>query len=241
MYYKKVGSSKKFIVFLHGWGSSGNVFSFLNEMFEDDYSLLYLDFTGFGMSSQPSHPMTISDYVLELKAVLDEFDIESLNIVAHSFGGRVAIKFLFYFQQNYKNVRLCLIDSAGILPRRGLRYKYKVWKYKRLKVKALVNPKIRERLCSFGSDDYRELNDVMKQTFVNVVNEDLAKYAKFISCKTLIVWGSKDKDTKPYMAKKLKKCIKYSTLVFLKDVGHFSFVEKKEEFAFVLDRFLKSL
>ena len=105
----------------------------------------------------------------------------------------------------------------------------------------MTHPELKERLKRFGSEDYRVLNDVMKQTFVNVVNEDLTNYAKFISCKTLIGWGDKDKDTKPYMGRKFKKYIMGSRLIFLKNVGHFAFVEKKEEFAYVLDRFLKSL
>lgn len=241
MFYKRFGTSKKFIIFLHGWGSEGNVFSFLKELFEDEYSLIFLDFAGFGKSDAPNQPMTINDYVSEIKCLLEKFEIESLNIVAHSFGGRVAIKFLFYYQHQFNNVSLCLIDSAGINPRRGLRYKYNVWRYKRLKKKTLTHPELKERLKRFGSEDYRALNDVMKQTFVNVVNEDLTNYAKFISCKTLIVWGDKDKDTKPYMGRKFKKYIMGSRLIFLKNAGHFAFVEKKEEFAYVLDRFLKSL
>ena len=241
MFYKRFGISKKFLVFLHGWGSDGNAFSFLREMFEDEYSLIFLDFAGFGKSVEPNQPMTINDYVGELKYLLDQFEIESLNIVAHSFGGRVAIKFLFYYQYQFKDVSLCLIDSAGIKPRRGLIYRFKVWRYKRLKRKCVLHPKLKERLNKFGSQDYKALDGIMKQTFINVVNEDLTKYAKFIKCKTLIVWGDRDKETKPYMARKFKKYIKNSKLVIFKRAGHFSFVEKKEEFAYVLDRFFKSL
>lgn len=241
MFYRKFGDSKKFIVFLHGWGSSGGVFAFLKDSLIDDFTLLFLDFPGFGKSEASQTPMTVSDYVKKLKELLDKFEIESLNIVAHSFGGRVAIKFLFYFQHNYKSVSLCLVDSAGIRPRRGLKYRLNIWRYKKLKAKVKRKPELKEKLKDFGSEDYKALGDNMKQTFINVVNEDLTNYAKYIECNTLIVWGSKDRDTKPYMARKLNKLIKRSKLIFLKNAGHFSFVEKKEEFAYVLDRFLKNL
>lgn len=241
MYFLKFGKQKKFIVFLHGWGSDLNSFLWLKDYFLDDYSMIFLDFDGFGKTGEPKRSMNLSDYVQKLKSLLDGFGIEELILVAHSFGGRVAIKYLFNYQYDYKKTSLCLIDSAGIVPRRNLRYKFRVWRYKKLKNKKDKSSKEIEKLSKFGSDDYKALSSTMKQTFVNVVNEDLSKYAKFLKCRTIIVWGTKDKDTKPYMAKKLHRLIQNSKLIFLKDVGHFSFIEKKQEFIIILDSFLKNL
>lgn len=241
MNFLKFGSSKKYIVFLHGWASDLNSFLWLKDYFVDDYSLIFLDFDGFGKTPEPKEPLSVSDYVLKLKALLDEFCVDELVLVAHSFGGRVAIKFLFYFQSQFKKVSLCLVDAAGIKPRRNLIYHLKVSKYKRLKNKQNKTQKDFEKLRKFGSDDYKVLSDVMKQTFVNVVNEDLSRCTKFLKCKTLIVWGTNDKETKPFMARKLNKLINGSKLIFLKDAGHFSFIEKKQEFIIILDSFLKNL
>lgn len=241
MNYLKFGTSKNYIVFLHGWGSDLNAFLWLKEMFIDEYSLIFLDFPGFGKTEEPFKAMTVSDYSFELKKLLDGFEIENLTFVAHSFGGRVAIKFLFFYQNCYKSTSLCLVDSAGILPRRSLAYKLKVAKFKRLKKKVKTNPNLEAKLLKYGSEDYKKLSDVMKQTFVFVVNEDLGEYAKFIKSKTIIVWGSEDKETKPFMARKLHKLISGSKLVFLNGAGHFSFIEKKEEFVIILDSFLKNL
>lgn len=241
MNYLKFGKSKRFIVFLHGWGADLNSFLWLKDFFLDDYSLIFLDFDGFGKSPEPKCKMTVSDYVQNLKEILDKFEIEHLIFVAHSFGGRVAIKYLFLYQNLYNKSSLCLVDSAGILPKRNLKYYFKIKRYKVLKKRSETNPKFKEKLKEFGSSDYKKLSPVMKETFVGVVNEDLSKYAKFITCKTLIIWGNKDRETKPYMAKKLHKLIKNSKLIFLKNTGHFSFLEKKEEFVIILDSFLKNL
>lgn len=81
----------------------------------------------------------------------------------------------------------------------------------------------------------------MRQTFISIVNEDLTKHARFLRCKTLIVWGNKDRDTKLYMARKFNRLIKDSKLVILKDAGHFCFLEKREDFVIILDSFLKNL
>ena len=241
MHFLKFGESKKYIVFLHGWGADLNSFLWLKTYFEDEYSLLFLDFDGFGESPEPQESMCVSDYVQSLKSLLDGFCIDELVFVAHSFGGRVAIKFLFNYQNFYEKVSLCLIDSAGILPKRGLIYKVKVARFKRLKSKLTKTERDINKLEKFGSSDYRVLSPVMKHTFVKVVNEDLTNFAKFLKCKTVIVWGEKDKETKPYMARKLNRLIKDSSLIFLKNSGHFSFLENKRDFVIILDSFLKNL
>ena len=241
MFYQKIGSSDKLIVFLHGWGSDHKAFLWLKEMLEDEYSLIFLDFEGFGLSDKMNQVMNLNDYVFQLRKLLNEFSVSELIFVAHSFGGRVAIKFLFYFQNEFSNVKLCLIDSAGLLPRRGLKYKWKVARFKSLKKKAEKDTRLKYKLGLYGSSDYKVLDSIMKKTFINIVNEDLSYYAKFIRSKTLIVWGKMDKDTKPWMARKLHHLIKNSKLVFIENAGHFCFVEKKEEFVIILDSFLKSL
>lgn len=235
MKYLKFGDSKNYIVFLHGWGADKNSFLWLKNYFLN-YSLVFVDFAGFGETPEPKKPMSVFDYVSELKELLDSFEIDSLTLVGHSFGGRVAIKFSFLFQNEYDKFKICLVDAAGLKSRRGLRYYYKVYKYKLTK-KYFPNSK---KLKLSGSKDYVSLSPVMKQTFIRVVNEDLSSYAKFINAKTLIVWGRDDTETKMYMAKKLNKLIRNSKLEIIDKAGHFSFLDEPDEFVILLDTFLKN-
>ena len=241
MKYLSFGSSSKLLVFLHGWGADKSSFLWIKDFFVDRWRVVFLDLDGFGESPEPDSPLYVRDYVFKLKKIIDKFQPKELVLVGHSFGGRVAIKFSFLFQNLYEKFSLVLVDSAGISPKRHLLYRYKVWRYKRLKIKAKTNDRLKDKLKNFGSSDYKKLSPVMKQTFVNVVNEDLSNDAKFIKCKTIIVWGEKDKETKLYMARKLNGLIAGSKLVILKDAGHFSFLEKKEDFAIILDTFLKNI
>lgn len=234
MKFLKFGNSSKFIVFLHGWGADKNSFLWLKNSYAD-YSLIFVDFAGFGESEEPTKPYDGYNYVCDLKEILDKFFIESLTLVGHSFGGRVALKFSFLFQNEYTDFKLCLVDSAGLKPKRGLKYYYKVTKYKLFK-KFFPNSK---KLSNFGSSDYKKLSKIMKQTFINVVNEDLSCYAKFINCKTIIFWGECDKETPIYMAKRLNKLIKNSKLKIVKNAGHFSFIDEPIEFVASLNEFLK--
>lgn len=239
MNFIKFGNSKKFLVFLHGWGADLKSFLFAKDYF-DEYSKLFVDFAGFGESQEPRKAYFVSDYVKELKDVLSKFDIEELVLIGHSFGGRVAIKFAFFHQCDYEKFKLCLVDSAGIKPRLSILKKWKIFRYKCLKQKAKNNEKIRIKLSKYGSSDYKKLSKIMQQTFVNVVNEDLSLYASKIVCKTLIVWGNKDKETKLWMAKKLNKLIIDSRLRIIKNAGHFSFLYDIQEFLIILDTFVKN-
>lgn len=235
----KFGNSKKFIVFLHGWGADKNSFLWLKDYF-DGYSLVFVDFYGFGESSEPAKPYYLSDYVAGVYELISKFEVDELILVGHSFGGRVAIKFAFLHQFEYKVFKLCLVDSAGMKPRRGIKYHINVFRYKHLKQKAKLNSSLKTKLDKFGSSDYKKLSLVMKQTFVNIVNENLEYNAKIIVNPTLIVWGEKDRETKLFMARRLNKLIKNSKLEIIKDAGHFSFLDERQEFLILLDTFMKN-
>lgn len=239
MKYLKVGSSKKFIVFLHGWGASKESFLFTKNYFYD-YSKLYVDFAGFGESSEPCKVFCLNDYVEELKECLGNFEIEELVIVGHSFGGRVAIKFALFYQNDYQKFKILLVDSAGIKPRFSIVKYLKIKRYKALKRRAIRNDVLKKKLDDFGSEDYKKLSPVMKQTFVKIVNEDLNECSKKIKCSAMIVWGRNDKETKLFMARKLHKNISGSRLEIIENSGHFCFLDKPNEFLIILDTFIKN-
>ena len=73
MKYLKFGNSKNFIVFLHGWGADKNSFLWTKDYF-GDYSLVYVDFPGFGESDEPDEIWSVFDYSIELKKMLDSME-----------------------------------------------------------------------------------------------------------------------------------------------------------------------
>lgn len=239
MFYLKFGLSKQVVVYLHGWGADKNSFLWVKPYFEK-FTNVFVDFPGFGDSKEPDKNWNVESYAKELKTLIDEIDVEELVLVGHSFGGRVVIKFAKLYQKEYSKLKICLVDSAGLKPKRGLSYYFKVWRYKILKSKSIRNPELKNKLCKFGSEDYKLLSPTMKQVFVNVVNENLMFDAKQIYVPTILIWGENDNDTKLCMAKKLNKLIKNSKLYVLKDAGHFSFLDKPQEFLIILDRFLQN-
>lgn len=236
IYYETAGvSGGTPIIFLHGWGGSVASFKGVYNNLSKDYYVINLDFYGFGNSDVPSRALSVSDYADSVRELIGYLGIDRTHIVAHSFGGRVAIK----LAAEYPDIidKIILVDSAGIKPRRGLKVYLRILRYKLLRALSKVFGKI--DLTKYGSADYRALPEAMKGTFVRVVNEDLTPLLKKITASVLIVWGEDDKDTPLYMAKKLHARIANSGLVVLKGAGHYSYIDKYAQFLAVADRFLR--
>lgn len=227
--YITLGEGTEYVVFLHGWSGSIESFLYVAKNLNLNKKFLLIDFPPFGKSDEPSSVWGVEDYALALKAVVDAEKIENFDIISHSFGGRVAIYFSSVYTERVNS--LVLVDSAGLKPRRGIRYHFKVLSYKILK-------KLGFKFARAGSEDYQKLSPHMKKVFVKVINEDLSPNCRQILAKTLIVFGDKDKDTPLYMAKKLKKLIPNSELIILKDAGHFSYLDNFYEFKTIIENFI---
>ena len=80
----------------------------------------------------------------------------------------------------------------------------------------------------------------MQKSFIKIVNEHLDYTLPKIKNQTLIVFGSEDKETPLYMAKKLHKNIKNSKLVIIKGAGHFCFIDNPNKFNLEVREFLLS-
>lgn len=211
-----MGNSGEDIVFLHGWGGSTDSFLGLARQLSNYYTVTVVDFYGFGKTPHPDYPLYLDDYVKSIVDIINHYKMTSVSLVGHSFGGRVALKFASKY--GYMLERLVLIDSAGIKPRRGIKYYYRVYKHKLLKRLNIAH--------KAGSDDYRKLAPLMQKTFINIVNENLYPILPKITLPTLLIWGNKDKDTPIYMARKLNKKLTGSGIIVLKNAGHYSYLEQ---------------
>lgn len=231
-------NKNKTVLFLHGWGGSTNSFLYVQKQLSTNYNTINVDFLGFGKSSQPDVAYDTFLYALSIYELLVKLNVNQVSIVAHSFGGRVAILLASVF--NIKVENLILISSAGIKPKRRFMYHVKVKAYKFFKFlvkKKLLKPDI---LKFFGSKDYKQLNVIMKQTFINVVNQDLKVFLPYIKSNTLIVWGSKDKVTPLHFAKVFHKNILHSRLLVYKKASHFCYLENLLEFCCTVKLFLEN-
>lgn len=213
-YYLHGRKNEKPTLLLHGWGSSSEVFNGLVESFPEKF-FVAVDFPPFGKSSTEPCLWTIFSYASMVMSLCEHLGIHEVDILGHSFGGRIAI---LLSSIGCLNVHSCiLVDSAGMKSKFSLKSHIKVLKYKTLKF-------FRKNVEGYGSVDYQALSPCMKGVFVNIVNTFLEPYLPKISAQTLIVWGKDDQETPLYMAKRLKRKIKNSRLTILNG-GHFVFLD----------------
>ncbi len=251
------------VVFLHGWRSEGRVWGQVIERFfvppdggtQNDNNLhncYALDLPGFGKSEVPKKAFTVGDYA----EVAEEFIEKVVStppsipppqgegrergntiLVGHSFGGRVAIKLVVTRPDLVQ--KLVLVDSAGI------RVEPPAKMLKNIIAKILkplfsfgfMQP-FRARLYRLiGAEDYIATPE-LKQTFLNVIAEDLTADLSKINIPTLIIWGEQDKEVPVERGRKMHSLIPNSKFLILHDAGHFCFVDKTEEFGDAVKRFI---
>ena len=223
--FTKENDQQEVILFLHGWGCNKEIFAPITKLMYHSTNIR-LDLWGFGESQAPMHDWDAIDYARQLKLFLDKCGIETCHLVAHSFGGRVAIAFAYMYPKTVK--KMVLFASAG-LKRFSLSRSIKQAVHKIAKV---FNP---TRVA--GSLDFLATPDHLKGIFIKLVNQDLSKCAKCIKAPTLLVYGKKDTATPVWMGKRFSRLIKGSKLKITCG-NHFEFAQKPQNTADVIEDFI---
>ena len=221
----------KTIVFLHGWGLSGESFNRIISKLGDDVSILKIDLFGFGKSGLPQKYFDTYEYAYHIFLLIKKLNINQVVLVGHSFGGRLAILLSSVFDIKIEKLFLCA--SAGLV-RFDLINWFKIKKFKL--AKWCVKKKIfkEKYLDRFGSRDYKNAGLELRQVMSNVVNQDLSKWVMKINCETTMVWDKNDKETGYWICKKLKRFISTSNVIIYKTGGHFAIFYNVNKFAKLL-------
>jgi pimeloyl-ACP methyl ester carboxylesterase len=229
------------IVVLHGWGAHIEAVAPILTALEGAPDLIALDLPGFGESEPPQQAWDVDSYARFMVHFLDELAVERAHLVGHSHGGRVSIALAADEPQRVG--RLLLVDSAGIPPKRGLRYRRRVAVAKLGRAVAAVGGapgrRLQERMrARVASRDYLEASEAMRGTFRAVISADLSDRLARIAAPTLLVWGEEDDDTPLWMAKRMEALIPDAGLVVLDGAGHYSYADSPGQFRAVARRFL---
>jgi len=229
------------MLFLHGWRSNkevwGTVSKLMSQSVSKSVNIYSLDLPGFGGSQNPKAPMTVGDYAEIVVEFIKKLDLKNTIIIGHSFGGRVGIKLAATHPEIINT--LILVDSAGFAMDPNKRI---VVNTAAKIAKPFFRPKFMQGLRKaiykhIGAEDYLATPE-LQQTFVNITSEDLSVDMATIKCPTLIITGQDDNDTPVEFGDLMHSIIPNSKFVIIKDAGHFSFLDKPEEFINNLLKFI---
>lgn len=236
-YIQEGKKNGKEIIFLHGWGQNIAMMKPLSNLLLEDYHITIIDFPGFGESEEPKKEFTIYDYEEILSELINKLKIKNPSLFGHSFGGRVAI---IYAAKN-KVHKLMLTGSAGIKPELGTltKIKYNFYKTAKLIFKipglSTLEDKVKSKM---GSRDYKSISPNMRQTFVNVINEDLQYLFPKIKVPTLLFWGSNDQETPITDGEIMEAKMPDAALIKFEGGSHYTYLEEKNRINDIIRNFL---
>ena len=217
------------MLFLHGYLSSKEAFSAQIAYFSRFFRVTAIDFLGFGQSPNLEEAFSVSDYAKWTEERLEELQVRSPHVIAHSFGCRIAVKMASENPCAFD--KILLTGPAGVILKRGLGYHIKVKTYRFVKK---LSPAFAEK--RFGSAEYRSLSPIMKESYKKIVNEDLRFCAKRIENQVLLVEGERDTTTPLKEAQAYLQCFRHGRLKTMQG-GHFAFAEHPVPFNLIAEEF----
>lgn len=230
------------VILLHGWGCNCSTVRSIANCLSDRLLLYSIDLPGHGQSSEPHDVWGTFDFANLVKKFIISLQLKKPSVIGHSFGGRTAIALASNSELN----KIVLVDSAGIKPKRSLKYFYKIYSYKALKKVILIlkgkqkgKNLIEKLLKKKASADYISSSPMMRAVMSKCVNEDLKKYMPKVASPTLLIWGENDTATPLGDAKTMEKLIPDAGLVSFPDCGHYSFLDNPGSFKTVIREFFK--
>ncbi len=220
------------MLLLHGYASKKESFYYQIKFFEQYFKVFAVDFPGFGGSGEIDFGWSVGDYAEWLKKFMVAANIQKPHIIAHSFGARVAFKLLS--EDADAAQKLVITGGAGLVKQRSKAYIRRVKAYRRVKK---LFPRYAEK--HYGSEEYRRLSPLMKESYKKIVNEDLAIAAASITNETLLIYGENDTVTPvKEEGETFNSLIPDSRLEVMEGCGHFCFSERPEVFNDSVLRFL---
>ena len=242
---EKIQGDGKPILMLHGWGANIELLQALaDKLVNLGYKTYRLDLPGFGESDEPPVPYTVFDYAKFCVQYLDTHNLDKVYLFGHSFGGRLGLILGSDYADRIH--AMALSDSAGIKTKSPLHQQLRLKTYQSIRdglysvgAKSIADSLRETYNKRYGSTDFQQVSGVMRQTFVNVVNQDLLDYAKRVRVPTILIWGDNDHDTPLWQGKKLEEAIPNAALIIHEGAGHYAYLEFPDKTARIMDALFK--
>lgn len=241
--YLKIGTGKNVLI-LPGWGTTIETYITLINSISKYRTVYCLDMPGFGKSSEPPIAWDLDDFVEFVLEFINKLEIQELDLIGHSNGGRIIIKLMNHPKLNIKINNIILIGSAGIVnPSLSTKCKVKLFKCCKTIFKLyplnLIFPDFIENLKNkIGSDDYKNASPIMKKCLVNLISKDSRQYLPNIKVPTLLIWGTNDKATPISDGEIMEKLIPDSGLIKIENCSHYVFLEQPAYVNKIINNFL---
>lgn len=241
--YEDTGAGEHTVLLLHGWGGSSASMAPLIRDLKGDHRVIAPDLPGHGESGIPEEPWDVDDYTDCVIALADRAGVGRADLIAHSFGGRIALK--LGAEHPERIGRMLLTGCAGIPTRPEAERRLRAGMAGLVKkvgntVLGSKADTLRERfIARHGSQDYKALPPSMRETFNRVLDQDLTPCLSKIKAPTLLAWGTLDTATPFWMGEQMERTIRDAALIRFEGGTHFAYLEQYPRFLAIAREFLK--
>lgn len=225
-------SSKKTLVYLHGWGQNIEMMMPIAKPFMQSENILIIDLPGFGKSGEPKTVWSLADYATMVYELLNKLDLKNPIVIGHSFGGKVAL----FYASMYKIEKLVLLASPYKVANPKVSLKVKL--LKKLAKIPLLKQIAENCKKNMGSTDYRNASPKMRSILVKHINTDATEICKKINCPTIMIWGTKDTAVPLKDAYEMEKLIKNSAVLEYPEKTHYAYLEDINKTINILKSFI---
>ncbi len=231
------------VLLLHGWGCRIENMQAVGERLASlGYHIHIIDMPGFGRSTLPDTVWGVDEYARFVIRYLDGAHLKPVNLIGHSFGGRISLVLGADYADYVK--KIVLTDSAGVITPPSTSQQLRKAAFGLANkaftlpgASALEKPFREWARQRYGSADLRNAGP-LEPIFRKVILQDLVPRAARIKAPTLLIWGDQDQDTPLWQAQVLEKTIPDAGLVVFQGAGHFAYQERLPDFIRIVDTFL---
>jgi len=235
------------VVILPGWMLGASRFEPLKkELANRGYRTHVVDFPGFVEGEEIIRPWTLTDYTRFLEGFLRQHKLTQTIFICHSFGGRVALKLLSE-QPKFAHA-LILSGTPGFRSTHSTKL-FTIATISKIGRAIMSLPPlsifqdVARKLFNIlvGARDISALKGFMRQTFINIVEEDLEGYMRTLTVPTLLLWGAKDSLVALSIARRMHETISNSRLTIVPETFHNLIYHQPKEFTQHAENFLHEL
>jgi 3-oxoadipate enol-lactonase len=232
------------ILFLHGVGSTKEVWRAQLDHFHGRNTGIAIDYPGYG-ESEPREGATRDDYARAALAALDAMGRSRVHVCGLSLGGVVAIA--MHALAHERCLSLILADSFAVHPDGPAIYERSVAAADDLRAMAEAradvvlaqpaDPAVRaefvETMAHIDPAAYRIGAEA-------VWLADQRDRAAAIDVPTLVICGSEDKVTPPALSHELRELVSGARYAEIEGAGHLTNLEKPDAFNRLIEEFIRS-
>jgi len=220
--YKVFGKGPSAFLILHGWGSASDRWIKEAEIIsKKGFMVIIPDLPGFGVSDKLARPWTINDYVKWFEDFTNELGIADFYLLGYSFGGALAAKITVKHPQR---VQKLFLAASAIIRKKTTQKSFSARISKLIKIFNFLPyySFFRKAVYKFiiRKSDYVYTEGIMKETYLNVISDDISFHLPFIKVPTVIIWGDKDQSVPIEDARLINQRIKNSKLVIIPGADH---------------------